>query len=67
MVTAAMARTGTIPQTPASAGSCKKKCPGGYQCNCDSNIDHALHICKNPDCWCHSLDRYEGRSFHAQE
>lgn len=53
--------------TPVGAGSCRKKCPGGYKCNCDGEIEHALHICKESTCWCHSQDRYEGKPYKGKE
>ena len=60
-----MARTGIVPPTPNSQGTCKRKCPGGYACTCNAIEGHALHICRNVDCWCHSQDRYEGRRYDA--
>lgn len=68
MSTIAIARSGIIPQTPGSVNStCKRKCPGGYQCACDAIDGHALHICRNKNCWCHSQDRYEGRRHISAE
>ena len=62
-----MALTGIIPQTQNSAaGSCKRKCPGGYQCTCNAIEGHALHICQNRDCWCHSQDRYNNRPYRSE-
>jgi hypothetical protein len=34
-------------------------CPGGHDCTLAACMEHELHICKNPDCKCHSRERYE--------
>lgn len=43
----------------ADVGYCKAKCPGGAKCRCTAH-PHALHICSDPGCPCHSADRYDG-------
>ena len=37
---------------------CAHCCPGGQACVCVSERAHALHICRNEDCFCHSRERY---------
>jgi hypothetical protein len=46
--------------TPAPE-PCKFKPPCGERCCLDPDVDHELHICRNPSCLCHSRERYEGR------
>lgn len=41
--------------TPACGGHCVES----RRCIC-TDRPHKLHICKNPDCSCHSRARYEG-------
>lgn len=41
-----------------SAGGCRAKAPCGHRC-CEGSVKHTLHICKEPDCLCHSRERYE--------
>lgn len=40
--------------------SCPRRCPGGRKC-CLSSEVHELHICPDPDCQCHSAERYGAR------
>lgn len=40
---------------------CRHQCPGGAQCICNAMVHHALHVCANPCCSCHSQERYEER------
>ena len=42
-------------------GRCNGKCPGGERCTLSSDVGHGLHICADPECMCHSQERYEGR------
>ena len=44
---------------PKTFKSCKKICPGGNECKCNEDVDHVLHICTDPRCYCHSRERYE--------
>lgn len=44
-----------------SAGGCRAKAPCGGRCCCEGSVKHTLHICKEPDCMCHSRERYEER------
>ena len=37
---------------------CAHCCPGGQACVCVPERAHALHICRNEDCFCHSRERY---------
>ena len=39
-------------------GGCAHCCPGGQACVCVPERAHALHICRNEDCFCHSRERY---------
>lgn len=38
---------------------CNEVCPGGRDCCCDQYTAHRLHICTDPDCYCHTEKRYE--------
>ncbi len=38
---------------------CLKKCPNGNRCTCTRLPEHAYHICHDPNCICHSKERYE--------
>ena len=40
---------------------CKEVCPGGNLCYCEDAFlkSHELHVCSNPECRCHSRERYE--------
>lgn len=43
-------------------GACRHKPPCGDRCCLNSDIDHDLHICREPLCeLCHSRERYEGK------
>ena len=44
--------------TPATGG-CRAKAPCGHRYCCEGSVTHTLHICKEPDCLCHSRQRYE--------
>ncbi len=48
------------PARRAHAGGecCRALCPCGNPCTC-SGHPHALHICSDPDCPCHSRTRYD--------
>ena len=37
---------------------CRRQCPGGNPCCCSRLVPHALHICSDPDCKCHTRRRY---------
>ena len=37
---------------------CQHKCPGGQSCRCDGAIKHALHLCSDKTCSCHTARRY---------
>lgn len=41
---------------------CSSLCPEGKLCNCEDPVysSHELHICSDPECRCHSRERYEG-------
>lgn len=41
---------------------CNKRCVGNKKCYCQDmhGNEHSLHICSDPDCKCHSRERYEG-------
>ena len=39
-------------------GGCAHCYPGGQACICVPERAHALHICRNEDCFCHSEERY---------
>jgi len=45
-------------------GVCRRLCPCGNPCCLDAvtaeKRGHVLHICDDPDCRCHSMDRYNG-------
>lgn len=45
---------------PMMGGQCRTLCPGGGECVCNNEHDHRLHICKDPGCYCHSRERYDG-------
>lgn len=58
---------GTIPRTlvtvyPIGQGStykpCKEFCPDGHKCVLRSNVPHTMHLCSNPNCYCHTQRRY---------
>ena len=40
---------------------CRATCPGGNPCVCDTwpGSTHHMHICRKPDCFCHSKERWE--------
>lgn len=42
-----------------AAGKCSHFCAGGHRCNCNAQYRHVYHICKRPDCVCHSREVYE--------
>ena len=44
----------------ARGGFCGRRCPAGRKCVCNP-LPHALHICGDPHCMCHSRERYEAR------
>lgn len=46
-------------RTVATSGGCRAKAPCGHRCCCEGSVRHELHICKEPDCLCHSRQRYE--------
>jgi hypothetical protein len=37
---------------------CSNVCPEGRPCCCNGRIQHTLHICSNPKCDCHKVERY---------
>ena len=41
---------------------CNELCTGGKLCYCQDMFgkQHSMHICSDPDCRCHSRERYEG-------
>lgn len=48
------------PRARAAGGKCPNHCIEGRQCCLNGAIPHDLCICKNPNCTCHSRQRYEG-------
>ena len=44
--------------------ACRKLCPCGNDCCLDAYTTqgkpHALHICNDDECKCHSMERYDG-------
>lgn len=45
--------------TVAERVRCAHECPGGCPCKLRSDVQHTLHICSDPECVCHSRQRYE--------
>lgn len=48
------------PRAKAAAGKCPERCIEGKKCCLNGAIPHQLCVCNNPDCSCHSRERYEG-------
>lgn len=46
-----------------STFNCSEQCPGGRPCNCQMwyGSNHTHHICYDPECFCHSRERWEPR------
>lgn len=50
------------PRTRQQPGACHEECPGGNRCCLSSDVEHELHVCREPNCVCHGFTRYhEGR------
>lgn len=45
-----------------SVRECQGYCSHNNFCTLNPTIPHKLHICGNPDCPCHSRERYEPKS-----
>lgn len=43
----------------ALPGQCTCTCPGGHPCCLGDVVEHELCICEQPDCFCHSRERYD--------
>ena len=60
----------TNPQVHMFAVKCTMYCPGGNHCclgymsayegQTIKHNSHELHICRDPDCTCHTEERYRG-------
>lgn len=44
----------------AGQARCTNRCIEGRKCTLCGDVKHDLCICKNPNCTCHSRQRYEG-------
>lgn len=47
---------GRITKVPSQ---CSERCLGGNKCVCVAGIAHVLHVCRNPECYCHSRESYD--------
>lgn len=38
---------------------CTQQCPKGNRCALEMTAKHTLCVCSDPECYCHSRQRYE--------